>query len=227
MGCNLYLSFIAQANKGHKGARFHSQRCPDKYVGFVKDNVGRRGGFARNVNACLCKRNDVARRVILILESPHIKEFEGEGAPRPACGYSGSRIRNCWRRIFGQRYDDCKLIIMNVIQFQCSLGFSPLQPLLRDHVFKAMFKGGVRQDFIDRVCKYKRDCDILILAVTKGVHDVVMPAIEPYVDLDVMHPASWRNKKRAGWVRKVVEQQLKAGTFLGESEKMKGAMSSC
>lgn len=65
------------------------------------------------------------RRLILVLESPHVKEFEienGQMMPKgPAKGKTGSAIRSHLTKMLDS-IDDYELILMNAIQFRCSLG---------------------------------------------------------------------------------------------------------
>ena len=204
-----FLSFLEQANRAHRGSFYNATRCPDKYVGRVKE-VKNKKRFSANIDADEHKTPKSVSRVILLLESPHIKEFISEGSPKPACGYTGSRIRNCWSSVFGDAYDGHELVIMNAIQYQCSLGFSPLQKELRDQVFLSMFKGDVVKDLIDRIQSYKRSGDVLFSALTVGVKESVVKVVSKYIDAEVTHPASWRNEDKIKYAHKEFCRTLRA-----------------
>lgn len=70
------------------------------------------------------------KRLILVLESPHIAEFEnvknGRLKPKgPAKGKTGIAIRSHLKEILdinGMELSDRELILINAIQFRCSLG---------------------------------------------------------------------------------------------------------
>ena len=98
-----------------------SKVCKDADVPFVyKDWIG---GAKYKVDS-----ND--KRVILVLESPHKDEFKIEGCKLcqvgPAAGKAGSYIRKYLPLIFSGMKDfgARELILVNAIQFRCSLGRS-------------------------------------------------------------------------------------------------------
>lgn len=72
------------------------------------------------------KPKSLNRRLVLVLESPHIEEFgiDTNGMLRakgPAKGNTGVAIRSYLTRIMDD-VGDCELLLLNAIQFRCSLG---------------------------------------------------------------------------------------------------------
>jgi len=146
------------------------------------------------------------RYIILILESPHIKEYQTE-TPRPAAGLTGTNIRELFNEALCKIKESgkFKLLIMNAIQYQCSLGVPT--DSFRDEVFKRVWDkfGGV--DFVKRLNSTYKKGDIVINACTKGKHkpylrDLVDDAINRVLPPDttyysVYHPSAWGKKKRS------------------------------
>lgn len=102
--------------------------CPDQSVGLVKAACAS-GVFDRVDIVDAYKGIDLAEgRIILVLESPHDKEYvlrSGKWiALGPAQGCTGCRIRGKFREIFNEQFsvDAYELILLNAIQYQCSLG---------------------------------------------------------------------------------------------------------
>lgn len=144
--------------------------CPDQKVDtLVTDNKGfliKKPfiNWQRTTNL-----NSSNHRIILVLESPHIEEFKNSIGP--AKGITGKNIANYISMVLGNsilspntNYD---LILMNAIQFQCSMGVKPIH--FRTLAFIHLWFDGGKRNFIDRITnlKLKKD-DVLINACTKG-----------------------------------------------------------
>lgn len=203
--CNdilLQQEFIKASKTIPVGKHFHDIKCPDKYVGCVKNNLKCRC-FKESIDASSLDPRSREKRFILVLESPHIKEFESKMSPMPACGYTGSRIRYCWHEVFDDMFDDYDLILMNAVQFQCSLGFCPLQPEIRDDVFLRMFSGDCRRCFVERVELYCRKEDVIVLATTNRVREVVRQSLKSGFSAEIPHPSSWRSIDRVRQAREM------------------------
>lgn len=203
--CNdklLRQKFIQASKAIPVGGHFHDIKCPDKCVGCVKDNINCRC-FKESIDASSLNPTSQRNRFILVLESPHIKEFESKMSPMPACGYTGSRIRHCWREVFDDMFDNYNLILMNAVQFQCSMGFSPLQPEIRDNVFLRMFCGDCRRYFVERVELYCRKEDVIVLATTNRVREIVRQSLKRGFSAEIPHPSSWRSADRVKQARKM------------------------
>jgi hypothetical protein len=171
--------------------------CPDQYVGLVSEIKEVDRGFGSRKDP-MCRPGEQA--VILVLESPHIEEFKDERGP--AKGVTGRNIVSFIGEVLGLKDKiEGPLILMNAVQYQCSLG----QPTkeYRDEVFTATWQGGGKEDFISRLTKIYRDGDTIICACTRGymsdrkrhLRQLVYTAIqEAYPNATVLlrtHPAAW------------------------------------
>ncbi|HLO67792.1 MAG TPA: hypothetical protein VK188_12280 [Holophaga sp.] len=172
------------------------KRCDDHLVDFrwgqpldLSD-----GGSRRKLPAT---REDAGPWLILVLESPHVREFEGSrDLWGPVRGASGVGIRIHLGEILAKapravqdRARECRgLVLMNAVQHQCSEGEFPLTTKsgkvattpkgearmgldrrLRDRNFLAMWKDhGGRRAFQERLARIHRPGDVLINACTIG-----------------------------------------------------------
>ena len=151
--------------------------------------------------------------MILILESPHKDEFAvdkvGELKPiGPARGCTGCAIRNYFTEIFPE-YEKSDLVLVNLVQFQCSLGLSSrgknsgslvknrmLDKLLRDSSRNSEVRPFV-DDFIKRVDHVKGAYGQLVkfinaCTITGGWNDFVKGLLTEYkVESGINHPSTW------------------------------------
>jgi hypothetical protein len=132
--------------------------------------------------------------IILVLESPHKDEYDHalRQAIGPAVGHTGMQIRNILlsnileyempvvcqntstllvthrrrKKIHGGRY---RILLVNAIQFQCSLGAEPR--LYRDNLFAAMWNGLGKADFCNRIEAYKNQFHVAV--VINGCTDLI------------------------------------------------------
>lgn len=139
-------------------------------------------------------------RVILVMESPHTAEFEKNGTPiGPANGPTGVNIRRLLQRVLGKARpvnENSELVLMNAVQYQCSLGELPKQH--RDAVFLAVWSTGGKEDFRKRLKDVFRQGDLVINACTRGkttppLRDMVKEVIDEVVGAhwSTAHPSSW------------------------------------
>lgn len=67
-----------------------------------------------------------SRRLVVVLESPHKEEYEPNGEPRgPARGRTGEHLKEHLADVVKEHVgeiNDCEVLLMNAIQYQCSLG---------------------------------------------------------------------------------------------------------
>ena len=128
--------------------------CPDQMVGkirYFKDKKRCDFTIRESIEYGTPSLTPPAERVVLIiLESPHIDEFDNGSPIGPACGCTGCRIRKYFSQIFGVVYDDCALVLLNAFRFQCSLGLSDvnlknriIRACKKDTVFKNDLKGRI------------------------------------------------------------------------------------
>lgn len=187
--------------------------CPDQSVGIVKGACAP-GEFKRaKIVEDYKGITDAAGRIILVLESPHDQEYVlklGKWTARgPAHGCTGCQIRDKFREIFNGKFsvDNYELILVNAIQYQCSLGrrlsgkgnFSKekneiMRILLLHHDFQENLKRRLsmvwRQhstDFIVNASSSKREICCLI-------NSVITRITTRYI-CGIPHPSSWRNPK--------------------------------
>ena len=120
-----------------KGDKFNPCRCPDviysKPINIWKDHkpnyLKTAGGKIAELQAVKSisisrqrKRVKDIPKIILVLESPHTKEFS-VGKIAPAQGTTGRDIKKYLPSIFSApQFDGYYVAIVNSIQYQCSLG---------------------------------------------------------------------------------------------------------
>lgn len=149
----------------------------------------------------------------MILESPHISEYQLEencNEPRPAPARdkkgAGGAIKTFLPIMFDQHFDEYYSALINVVQFQCSLGNSldgkknTAYRVLKDKIFWTFFqKETYQRSFIDRMkAMYDPLCDIIVVCSTGGedrrneVFNVLKANMKnlKYV-LSIAHPSSW------------------------------------
>jgi hypothetical protein len=181
-----------------QGRPYEQSACPDQYVGPVS-LVLKQPKFPARLPA---DQRPIGPALILILESPHVDEYIDE--PGPAKGFTGEMIRQhlssaidlTGRLSFG-------VVLMNAIQYQCSLGSNTA--VYRDRVFRAAWVQGGKEEFQARLLATVEPGDLVMNCCTKGndfeIHTPlrslvenaireVMPEIET---IKRMHPASWRD----------------------------------
>lgn len=111
--------------------------------------------------------------IVIILESPHKSEFirknsasdffDSEIHSSPALGVTGSNLQKYFtdeylRSVIPNLPQKYRVILMNSIQYQCSLGLSPNK--CRDHMWLSLWFGsnGIIQDsFVTRLQSYNPD----------------------------------------------------------------------
>lgn len=176
--------------------------CPDQYVGLLSKMV-EQPSFPPPAVATSKFR---PRCLILVLESPHIKEFVG--IPGPARGHTGAMIR---QHLLAAIKIPCQinvgLILLNAKQYQCSLGNIKSY---RDKIFRAVWEAGGQEDFTQRLLSTYRSGDVLLNCCTRGndykvrgplrnLVEATMRAALPKVEsIRRTHPASWQYVKSRG-----------------------------
>lgn len=182
--------------------------CPDQYVGRLSDVINhldfpfRVASDKRPASSCL----------IMVMESPHIDEFVD--IPGPAKGATGRYLRlHLVDAIDCSGLEEIGLILMNPVQFQCSLGEKDTG-IYRDKLFRFVWSNGGRQEFAGRLLSTFEPGDILMNCCTWGdyrgsnvesgapLRHLVETAIRealPNVDsIKRMHPSSWKYPENRG-----------------------------
>lgn len=139
--------------------------CPDQFVGIIseielhKDFTDRDPAYERPTNLPC---------VLLVLESPHRDEFpEPPAEPGPAKGSTGRNIIRYLQEVPGlQDKGDFGLLLVNAVQFQCSLGKPTNQ--FRDAVFFDFWDSGGKASFESRIRGLYRNGDVVANCCTRG-----------------------------------------------------------
>ncbi len=179
--------------------------CPDQFIGFYsKSNNGLKNGkrkdFPFRINTDEIPED--LPKIIIILESPH--KYEYSVPIGPAKGLTGRNIREYLTDVFEQfnTYDVTKkhrVVLINAIQYQCSLGFKT--SIFRNQMFNFCWDKFGKRNFISRLKKIYHDNDIIINSSTAGagvirIREKVKSAIEEAVEgkanpIEVEHPSNW------------------------------------
>lgn len=122
------------------------------------------------------------KTIVIILESPHKDEFaSGENKnffdriikSNPALGKSGDNLQKYFTaeqlvNLLGDEYmkNEYRIILMNSIQYQCSLGLDT--NIYRDHIWILYWLKFGFQNFLNRLESYNPD--VIINLCTKGNH---------------------------------------------------------
>jgi len=215
-----FFNKVANNKLGTNANGWAKNKCPDQTVGIVKVekeatlppalHPDKRDFCTRESVECYKQYN----KIIMILESPHVDEFICE-QPSPAKGTTGRNILTyfgeaCKLHEEGIKFGQYPLILMNAIQYQCSLGY-PTEKY-RDKTFKTCWKEFGKTDFRIRFKAIYREGDIVINACTLGteksnpdrvpekyegtlkkmVADVISKKVNDH-HFVVNHPSYWHN----------------------------------
>lgn len=180
--------------------------CPDQYVGVIESLKSH--GFDRMAAA---NRPQNLSCVIMVLESPHIQEFRDDIGP--AKGDTGKLLCQHILSVKGlNHYKQYGLLLMNAVQYQCSLGFPT--KCFRDKVFLDVWDA---EEFKKRLIGLFHEGDVVLNCCTKGLvrnhlRNQVQGAIEGWKQdnaslmgvplLRRTHPSSWYSEKnrKAEWI---------------------------
>ncbi len=160
------------------------EKCDDIIAGFYTKNKKalwfskkERDGYDTSTeNNKEIKKLGKVETIVVILESPHIKEFFEE-PNGPANGSSGTNLQkyfwNVLKQIFKEHKDlrssKYKIILMNSIQYQCSRGVDT--KIFRDHVWlKLWYDCNLKEDFSERLKKHHPK--IILNLCTQGDHSL-------------------------------------------------------
>ena len=194
---NIDFFRIASEAIASRESQIESRCCPDQYMGTLSQILGR-PVFPERLPAIMRPNLPC---IIMVLESPHIDEFIG--TPEPAKGFTGEMIRRHLHKALPfENISAYGLIIMNAIQYQCSLGVST--DLYRDRIFRAAWNHGGRESLGARVEQLFRHGDILVNCCTKGKDYQVETPLRMLVERELrrvlpgvrsirrLHPSAWR-----------------------------------
>jgi len=175
-----FFNSTAENLSESKNNKMKDDKCPDQIVGDItvtksktmyephseRENIGEKTVFA-------------SPKVIMILESPHTKEFIGKIGPAKGKTKEHMEIKNIFNEAcplhdkdklygMGPYLGKYPLILMNAIQYQCSLGLPPQN--YRDCMFLSCWNKFGKDDLTERLRRYHRTGDIIINACTLGTN---------------------------------------------------------
>lgn len=168
------------------------KKCNDNYVGFFEYNNGIVSEsllfcrHLRNINKNIVKitknnlidiKNKNEKVIVIVLESPHIGEFNKSKfnvAPAPALGSTGCNLDKYFCEVVNECFKKYNIengtyhvILSNAIQYQCSLGVDT--EVFRDRVWlKLWFSRNLKGEFSRRLQIYEPN--IIINLCTQGAH---------------------------------------------------------
>lgn len=161
---------------------FNKRKCPDIVVGesgvFWFDRKERKK-HKDKLEVELSNKKSKEKRIVIVLESPHKDEFmnaknrsdffDENICSNPALGRSGTNLQKYFNdeivRKKLQVHGKYRVILMNSIQYQCSLGQS--EGGYRDYIWlKYWYQEKGKECFIERLRDYKPD--IIVNLCTKG-----------------------------------------------------------
>lgn len=174
---NVYSSYL--------NVNFKNTICPDQFVGVIHLNkknefewydcyvlLKDRTTHASKVNNPI-KINNNNENIIIILESPHIDEFNGPIIGPLLNKKTGKAFRKYFPELLTSALSNLpsnnkyNVILMNSIQYQCSLGIDT--KVFRDRVWLTLwFKKSIRNNFYYRLSSYNPK--IIINLCTNGDH---------------------------------------------------------
>lgn len=145
--------------------------CPDQLVGYVtnrsyvsyqaRTNID----YVLNSNNKHTVTNQLTNPIVIILESPHIHEYDPitNMAIGPAYGNTGKYFKLYFGQILSQTptitlpNTRCDVILLNAVQYQCSLGLplngtnNKVNKNHRDNIFNSILSNHQYCDLIERI----------------------------------------------------------------------------
>lgn len=190
LGCYLYSEKVdLNAHKlAQQGAV--SDSCPDNFILETRFD-GERWHIPTEFSRTEAfTRQDLpeGRCLFIILESPHVSEFEGE-KPMPATGTTGDNVLLAFTTLLNNHFPapdkevTYSVVLVNAIQHQTSLGAKPT--FFRDSVFREMWDAGANEVFTTRIRELVRSGDAVINACTCGKTKVSQFKLRESVQLAV------------------------------------------
>lgn len=162
------------------GKNLYDIECPDIYAGEIDDGVMTDIFFnpsdRKNKQHLLPPdRNSSFKTIVIILESPHLDEYKDHSFINPALGTTGENLQKYFGKLIKKlakfepylNSGQYRIILMESIQYQCSLGIQPLNIEIRDLVFSEIWNlKKTKDDFRERLSSYHPD--IILNLCTKG-----------------------------------------------------------
>lgn len=210
-------------NKKWKTDIIYNKACPDICAGEIGLDNNNKFFFDSD------KRSDMSffyevetpeeneKTIVIILESPHYDEYKDGETINPAKGMTGKNLADYFDLLINVvistysktiiKGSKCRIILMNSIPFQCSLGKSVnnsnCQPV-RDLIFDKIWElEDIKKDFIARLESYNPD--VIFNFCTSGdmnLKNKVQERIKEYCSKNSKnvelytgnHPSCWKTK---------------------------------
>ena len=173
-----------------KGDKFTECRCPDAmYANPIAElkTLGTKDEFITTKDRKIAepqsdgitiggkyRRIKQIPKIILVRESPHRREYKDNKKIAPAQGQTGRNIKEFLPLIFSdQRFSGYYVVLVNSIQYQCSLGRKLNQGNNRkdkNELFNFLLKKEAYEDSLIRriQCIYSYDADVIVNCCTQG-----------------------------------------------------------
>lgn len=147
--------------------------------------------------------------IVIVLESPHTYEYSSENkfGPTPAIGKTGTNLQDYFNqdKIFEKiertdEYQNYRVVLMNVIQYQCSLGVST--KIFRDDIFDGLLEDDdIVSDFVNRLSSYNPK--VIFNGCTEGknkkrkkkISKIIRDNFVDVILFEMNHPSCWERKK--------------------------------
>ena len=184
------------------------KRVPDAVVGVWRD-----GSLITVAEKVTDSRSPKPGCIVITLESPHRSEYSLMGfIPRMPLSDPQSKshlyqfLPDLIRDIGGLP-DGTEVVLCNPVPYQASLdrimkAGTGVQKAVRNAVWRALFRGGFRRDFVGRLCQYKPS--VVINACTRDLRRDVTLALQGICDIESFrntlifncshHPCVWLRK---------------------------------
>lgn len=179
-----YLDWSTKSICEFNSDPIYNVKCPDIYAGegeIINGNVNVNTTWfdyasrLANSDSLSCNRNQHYKTIVIILESPHADEYNNSCFINPALGKTGKNLQKYFGKLIKKlakfepylNSGQYRIILMESIQYQCSLGIQPLNIEIRDLVFSEIWNlKKTKDDFRERLSSYHPD--IILNLCTKG-----------------------------------------------------------
>ncbi|WP_264229574.1 hypothetical protein [Acholeplasma laidlawii] len=175
---NILSNFFESSCENVYGKCNTNEACEDQLVAIIDMKEKRivTGNIIHN-NTCEIRPEidssifSDSKTIVIVLESPHKKEYYNKKSIGPARGTTGKNINNHIVDILKQsKLEEVlyKLYLVEAVSYQCSNGEDPIDKDKRDLVFKEVWKNGGKEDFISRMNDLQPD--VIINSCTGGIN---------------------------------------------------------
>ncbi len=181
---------------------FCALKCPDQKIGQVDFTVRncklwlpRQARLLKQKEAA--SLSDLQQSIVLIIESPHKDEFTDRAFIAPAMGKTGEYLAAYLPKLLHMLLlhhpmaGSYALVLMNTIQYQCSLGEVPTK--FRDRIWRDLWER-LADDFIARLKSYRASIVFEMCTSSDGRKQLVQNRLKREISCPIFittHPCSW------------------------------------